>query len=188
MPEKITLGEMKELIKEEKILPSDLFGVEDLTGDPLVRGYLDSSVKQLKGKLSGEFEARKRIEKGTEHKEETWEEQKKKLEDENKLLKIESATTKAAELFGKKAKERKLDDKQIKFIKAKEESFTLEDPEKLETEVDKFMDTMLDEYKETAKIFGHKIKEEPKEEEEEPKGGAESVETGSEDENPLIPD
>lgn len=188
MPEKITLSEIKELITEEKIMPSDLFGVEALTGDPLVRGYLDSSVKQLKGKLSGEYEARKRVESGTEKKEGTWEEQKQKLEEENKKLKVESALTKATELFGKKAKERKLDDKQTKFINAKEASFTLEDPENLEKEVDKFMDTMIDEYKATAEIFGHKVKEVKGETEEETKGGGEPTETSEEEEDSMIPD
>ena len=184
MPEKITLGEMKELIKEEKIVPSDLFGVEDLTGDPLVRGYLDSSVKELKGKLSGEYDARKRIEKGKEENKGEWEDEKKKLEEENKKLKTEGAKVKAAELFGTKIKERKLDDKQSKFLKSKQNDFLPEDPEVLDKEVDKFMDTKLEEYKETAKIFGHKTEEK----EEEPKGGGEpgKGEVGKDDE--LIPD
>jgi hypothetical protein len=63
MAEKITLGEIKEIIKAEKVSPDDLFGVEDLITSPSVKGFVDSTVKELKGKLSGEYDARKRIEK-----------------------------------------------------------------------------------------------------------------------------
>ncbi|TES93499.1 MAG: hypothetical protein E3J87_02175, partial [Candidatus Cloacimonadota bacterium] len=108
MAEKITLGEIKEIIKAEKVSPSDLFGVEDLTTDPLVTGFVDSTVKELKGKLSGEYEARKRIEKGSkEEKDETGDEMKKK-DDEIKKLKIDGAKRDATELFSSKMKERKL--------------------------------------------------------------------------------
>jgi len=46
------------------------------------------------------------------------------------------------------------------------------------------MDTKLEEYKETAKIFGHKIEETK----DEPKGGGEPGKGGSEEDNELIPD
>lgn len=184
MAEKITLGEMKELIKEEKISPSDLFGVGDLTGDPLVRGYLDSSVKELKGKLSGEYDARKRVEKDGDKTKDEWTDEKKALEDENKSLKVEGAKVKAAELFGTKIKERKLDDKQAKFLRSKQSDFLPQDLEALEKEVDAHMDKGLEEYKETAKIFGHKTEETKGE----TKGGGEPGEGGSADGDDLIPD
>jgi|GEM_PF-2919544 len=160
MPEKITLGEIKDLIKEEKILPSDLFGVEALTGDPLVRGFVDTSLKELKGKLSGEYEGRKRVEKDVDKTKTEMEEK----DEEIKKLKIESAKTKAADLFSTKVKERNLDKKQVKFIEAKRDGFEPEDPEALDKEVDKFMDSTLDEYKKTAEIFGHKAEPTKKEE------------------------
>lgn len=197
MAEKITLGEIKEIIVEEKILPSDLFGMESLTKDPLVRGYLDSSFKELKGKLSGEYDARKRVEKDKSKEQEELEEEKKKLEDENKVLKAESAKIKAADLFSTKAKERKLDKKEIAFIETKRKAarggFEPEDPEKLTEEVDKFMDDAITEYKETAKIFGVKTEKkkegsEEEEKEDEPSGGSEPVEGELEDGNELIPD
>ena len=183
MAEKITLGEIKEVIKAEKVSPSDLFGVEDLTTDPLVRSFLETSVKELKSKLSGEYEARKRIEKGSDKdKDETSDEMKKK-DDLIKKLQIDGAKVKSGELFTTKIKERKLDDKQSKFIKSKQNDFSPEDPENTEKEVDKFMDDKLVEYKETAKIFGHKTEETK----EETKGGGEPSEDGGEEED-FTPD
>jgi len=99
----------------------------------------------------------------------------------NKGLKIEGAKVKAADLFGTKVKERKLDDKQAKFVKAKQEGFTPEKVEDLEKEVDKFLDDTLEDYKKTAKIFGEKEPEGDK------KGGGEPGE-GSGDSDELIPD
>lgn len=184
MAEKITLGEIKELIKAEKVSPSDLFGVEDLTTDPLVKGFVDSTVKELKSKLSGEYEARKRVEKDMDKsKDETTDEMKEK-DEEIKRLKIEGAKRDATELFSSKIKERKLDKQQEAFLKSKQGNFLPEDPEKLDKEVDGFMDTKLEEYKETAKIFGHKIEETK----DEPKGGGEPGKGGSEEDNELIPD
>jgi len=46
------------------------------------------------------------------------------------------------------------------------------------------MDAKLEEYKETAKIFGHKIEEKK----EDVKGGGEPGEGGSDEDNELIPD
>lgn len=183
MAEKITLGEIKEIIKAEKVSPSDLFGVEDLTTDPLIKGFVDSTVKELKGKLSGEYEARKRVEKdGDKDKDETSEEMKKK-DDLIKKLQTEGAKRDAVDLFSTKIKERKLDKKQTDYIELKQKSFEPEDPENVDKEVDKSMDSMLEAFKEDAKIFGHKTEEKK----EETKGGSEPNEGGS-DENDMIPD
>lgn len=173
MPEKITLGEMKDLIKEEKILPSDLFGVESLTGDPLVRGFVDSSLKEMRGKLSGEYDGRKRVEADTEKVKTALEEKDAEL----KKKDLEIAKIKAEGLFVSKAKERKLDKLQNQFIESKRGDFDPKDPESLDKEVDKFMDSTLEEYKKTAELFGHKTK--PAEGEEEKKPGSEP---GSEEE------
>ena len=183
MAEKITLGEMKELIKEEKILPSDLFGVESLTGDPLVRGYLDSSVKELKGKLSGEYDARKRVEKGTDETKKDLDDKMKEKDDLIKNLKTESAKVKAADLFSTKIKERKLDKKQAGYIEKRQKNFKPEDLDNVDKEVDKSMDSMLEEFKEDAKIFGHKTEDAV-----EKKGGAEEGKGDSSDEDSMIPD
>ena len=184
MAEKITLGEIKEIIKAEKVSPSDLFGVEDLMTDPLVKGFVDSTVKELKGKLSGEYEARKRVEKdGDKDKDDATEEMKEK-DERIKKLEIEGAKRDATELFSSKIKERKLGKQQEAFLKSKQDNFSPEDPEKLDKEVDTFLDKNVEEYNATAKIFGQKGDEKK----DEPKGGGEPGEGGSEEEDELIPD
>jgi len=166
MSETITKDEMKALIKEEKILPSDLFGVEMLTEDPLVKSYVTTAVKELKGKLEGEYLNRQRKTEGFDKTREELEEQAKEKDEEIKKLKTAGAKRDAVDLFTSKIKERKLDEKQTQFIEAKQADFVSEDPEKIDKEVDTFMDDSLKEYNKTAKIFGHETEEKI-----EPKGG-----------------
>ncbi len=183
MAEKITLGEIKEIIKAEKVSPSDLLGVEDLTGDSVVKSFVDTTVIELKRKLSGEYDARKRVEKDVgKDKDETSDEMKKK-DDLIKKLQTDGAKRDAIGLFETKIKERKLDKQCSEFLKSKQGDFTPEDPEKLDKEVDAFMDSRVDEFKETAKIFGHKTEKEI-----EQKGGGEAGTGGEKEDNELIPD
>jgi len=153
MPETITIDEIKKLIKEEKIRPSRLFGMDILSEDPVVKGIVKEEIDNA---VTAEYTHRKRVGDRFDNDKEEWEKEKKKLEDENKTLKIEGAKIKAADLFSAKAKERKLDDKQIKFIEARIDNFTPEDLDNTDKEVDKFMDNALDDYKKTAEIFGQK--------------------------------
>lgn len=156
--DKMTLEEIKEFIKTEGLDPSEVFAQEQILEDPVVVGYVKAEVATKGG---NEYQARKRNLAEYETKTTELEAEKKKLEDENKKLKTEGAKIKAADLFDKKAKERKLDEKQVKFVDMKRSTFTPEDLENVDKEVDKFMDTALEDYKKTASdIFG--IKEEEK--------------------------
>jgi len=182
--ETITIDEIKTLIKEEKIKPSRLFGMDDLAEDPVIKGIVKEEVDNA---VTAEYTHRKRVDKRFDGDKEEWEKEKKKLEDENKELRTESAKVKAADLFSTKAKERKLDKKQIEFIGTKQGDFTPENVDELDKEVDRFMDTKLEEFKKTAEIFGHKT-EVKTETEAEKKGGGEPGEGGSDEDNELIPD
>lgn len=183
MAEKITLGEMKDLIRAENIAPSALFGVEELTGDPVVKGFVDTCLNETKSKLSGEYEGRKRVERDIDADKKTWEDKQKALEDENKTLKLETAKVKASELFSTKIKERKLTPHQSKYIEAKKSNFAPTDPEKLDSEVDKFLDTQVEDCKEMGKLFGVKV------ETVETKGGGEpGTGTGTGDVVDITPD
>jgi len=154
----MTLDEIKEFIKNEGLDPSEVFKQEQLLDDPIIKGYIKGEVKETKG---NEYSARQRNLAEYEEKTNKLEADKKKLEDENKKLKTEGAKVQATDLFGKKAKERKLDEKQTKFIDMKKTSFVPEDLENVDKEVDKFMDTALEDYKKTAsEIFGIEEKKE----------------------------
>ena len=77
MPEKITIGEIKEIIKAEEVSPSDLFGVESLMADSFVKGFVESAIKETQGKLRGEAEQRRRGEEGLDKSRKEWEDEKK---------------------------------------------------------------------------------------------------------------
>jgi len=181
MPETITIGEVKKLIEEEGISPSEIFGRDSLIDDPIVKGYVEEARKMAS---SGEYAHRKRTDEKFNESREEWEKEKKKKDEEIKELKVEGAKRDATELFSSKIKERKLDDQTSKFLKSKQGDFLPEDLENLDKEVDKFMDKAIEECKETAKIFGHKVEEKK----DEPKGGGEPGEPGSSEDNELIPD
>lgn len=176
-----TLDEIKKFVSEEGVSPSEVFGRDSLIDDPIIKGYVDEERKMAS---SGEYAHRKRTDEKFDTEKKKWETEKKKVEDENKKLKTESAKVKAADLFSKKAKERKLDGKQTKFIEAKQPDFLPEDLENLDKEVDKFMDSRLEEFKKTAEIFGHKTEEKK----EDVKGGGEPGEGGPGEDSELIPD
>lgn len=185
MPEEtITVGEMKSLIKEEGIKPSDLFDNDALTTDPFVKGFVRDAEKAAS---SGEYAHRKRTDSKFDTERDDWEKEKEKKDEEIKKLKIKDAKRDAVDLFATKIKERKLDKQQSKFVESKQKDFTPEDLENVPKEVDKFLDDRVEEFNETAKIFGVKT--------EKGKEGEEKEETGSppgneeeQEENSLIPD
>jgi len=181
MPDTITLAEIKKLIGEEGISPSEIFGRDSLIDDPIVKGYVKATVKE---ETTGEYVRGRKKEEGFDKKSEEWEKEKEEKDKKIKDLEIKNAKRDANDLFITKIKERKLDKQQSEFLKSKQDDFTPEDLEILDKEVDKFMDAKLEEYKETAKIFGHKTGEKK----EEIKGGGEPGEGGLEEDNELIPD
>jgi len=153
-----TLSEIKEFVKEEGIDPSEVFGRDQLIDDPVMKGYVKAAVKEG---ISGEYLNRKNLDEAFDKARKEWEDEKKKLEDKLKSSETEGAKTKAIDLFSAKAKERKLDDKQTKFIDMKKGDFVPEDLENVDKEVDKFMDAVLEDYKKTAsEIFGIEEKKE----------------------------
>jgi len=180
--EKITIGEIKALIKEEEIKPSDLFTAAQLTEDPTVEGFVDAERKKASG---GEFAHRKRHEKAFDEKREEWEKTEKELKEKIESLKGDAAKTKVADLFVKAKEERKFTEQQTAFIEKRLGGFTPEDHDKLDKEFDKYLDTELDEYDKHAEIFGIKTdKEKDKKgddkdkKKEEPKGGEETTPPG----------
>ncbi len=180
--EKITKSEMKEIIREEKILPSELFEPDSLTTDPFVKSFVSAATKETQGKLRGEAEQRRRGEDGLDKDRKEMEEKHKAIEDENKTLKNQVAKVKASELMSAKIKERKLPPHQIKYIDKKKDDFVPTDIENMNSEVEKFLDTQVEECKDMGKLFG--VKEEPTP----PKGGGEAVIAGTGDVEDITPD
>lgn len=170
---RMTLKEIKEAITEGRIQVDELFDMAEIGKNKAIQEHFQES---------GNIKRYERLEKKFTEKETEWGKKEKEFEGKIKEMGVDSAKIKANDLFTKKAKDRKLDDKQIKFITAKKNSFAPEDVEKLDTEVDKFMDDKLDEYKETAKIFGEEESNEDK------KGGSEPGDESHEGDASHIPD
>jgi len=181
MPEKITLPEIKKLLEEGGISPDELFSIAQLKESPSVQGYIEERERKAAG---GEFSHRERTDKKFVEESEKWKKEKEEKDKKIKELEIKGAKRDATELFATKMKERKLDKKQIDYIEKKQKDFEPEDLDSVDKEVDKFMDSSLEEFKEDAKIFGHKIEKQG----DEPKGGGEPGEGGSEEEDEFIPD
>jgi len=179
--EKITLPEIKKLLEEEGISPDELFNIAQLKESPSMQGYIKEVERKAAG---GEFLHRERTDKKFEEESEKWKKEKEEKDNKIKELEIKGAKRDATELFATKMKERKLDKKQIDYIEKKQKDFEPEDLDSVDKEVDKFMDSSLEEFKEDAKIFGHKIEKQG----DEPKGGSEPGEGGSEEDNEFIPD
>jgi len=167
--DKITIDELRKLVKEEKIKPSDIFVIEDLTEDSAVKGYVNAQVKEA---VAGEYSHRKRTDKKFDEKEQEWEREKKEFEDKISMLTKTAATSKVKSLFDEAKEKRELSDQQIKFVEKRLTTFEPKELEKIDDEFDKHLDSELDEFKEYAQTFGidvdqsndddGKKKEEPK--------------------------
>lgn len=164
----LSIDEVREFIKVNKTKPSDLFGVEILSDDPVVKGYVEGENKRA---VSGEYAHRKREEEAFDKKRVEMEKQINDLKEANVKVAKDAAKVKVPSIVEKLAKDRKLDENQVKFINARVGKFEPKEPEKLEAELNAHLDAEIDEYKKTAEIFG--IKQVVKKE-----GAAESGSTG----------
>jgi hypothetical protein len=147
--EQMTPDEIKKAVREAKLRPSDLFGSDEMSDDPIVREVIRDKRRNEEG-----FEKRMS---------EKWDAEKKKLEDENKDLKTKLETkdrtllkTKAAESLKPAVEKRKLDEKQTAFIMKNAARFEPKSEETLAGDLDKFLDVQLDDYKGFAEIHGIK--------------------------------
>ncbi len=147
-----TIEDVKTFLKAEKIQPSDLFGAERLAEDPAVKGLVESETRRA---VAGEYAHRKRTEEGFDKTREELEKQLKDKDAELDRLKVESAKAKVVPLFDKQKADRKLDEKQIKFIQARLERFVPKSAEEVEKDFNAYLDSEVDEYGRLAKeVFG----------------------------------
>lgn len=156
-PETITVPEIKQVIAENKIKPSDLFGMNDLVSDPVVTGYVTEEKKQAS---AGVFANKKRTEEAFDKARAEWDKREKELTDETAKLKRDVAKSSVSKLFDGAKEKRKLTEHQVKYIEARIPNFDISDPEKIEAEFDSFLDTQIDAYKSDAETFGFKIDDE----------------------------
>lgn len=193
--DKITIDDIRTVIKENSIPPSDLYDRDALTDDPVVKGHVKAVVKE---EGMGEYHARKRTQTESAEKVTELETKMKERDDEIIKLKKETAVTKLADLYKVEKDKRGFDDKQDTFIKSNLKKFEVSDPDKIGEEFSIFLDGQVDDFKVVSKVFGHKVtdgKGEKKEGEE--KEAGEDQETDEDDggdgdgddefDNPFLP-
>ena len=185
----LSLDDMKKVIKAESLKPGDLFSNADLSEDPSVKGLIDSAERRTKASF---HDHNARTEEKIEDVRKELGKEKEDLEKENKDLKKQVAKTKVDTLFEDAKKDRKLTEKQVKFLEKKTKKFEPEDPEKLEAEFSSFLDDHIKEFKSiAADVFGEKEeKEKDKTGDEGGNGDGDKSRTGdgesSVDANPFI--
>ncbi len=162
--EMTTINEVRDFIKTGNLKPSDIFGLGDLTKDPMIEEHVEAERKKA---VTGEYEHRKRDEEGFDKtKDKLVKDQEKKVKERDELItklqgeNIQSKTT--AWLEAQKEK-RELDEEQMKYINRNLPKFKAEDVEKAEDEFGKFLDDQIDELKGIKKdVFDQAVEEDKK--------------------------
>lgn len=149
--EKLELKEVKKFLKDEGIDPSEVFSKTQLIEDPVVDKHV---VLKEKEAGTGEHKHRERTDKKFDEAREEWETKDKEKDKEIATLKKDGAKTTAADLIAKKITERKLTEKQAEYLKDRVGTFEVDDPDKVEKEVDDFMDSGLEDLKKVSKLLG----------------------------------
>ena len=148
----ITIEDVKSFLKAENVKPSDLFGVDVITSDPAVKGFVETETRRA---VAGEYAHRKRTEEGFDKTREELEKRAKASEAESAQLRIEAAKGQVGGLFEKQKSERKLTDQQAKFVQARLARFTPQKVEEVGKEFNFYLDAEIDEYGRLAKdVFG----------------------------------
>jgi hypothetical protein len=153
----ITINDIRKFIEAEKVKPSDIFSLGDLTGDPSVKGFVESETKTA---VAGEYAHRKRTDEEFDKAREAWEKEKTDLHAKLKEKDVTIAKAGVNSLFDKVKEKRGLDERETKFIEKKLADFKPEDIEKMESEFDKFVDDRIDEFTTIRKdVFGEDVGE-----------------------------
>jgi len=169
----ITINDVRNFIKSGNLKPSDLFGLGDLTKDPMIGEHIEAEKKKA---TTGEYEHRKRDEEGYEKtKAKLIEDHNKAIKEKDKLigtLQSENIQSKTTAWLEAQKEKRELDEEQVKFITRNVPKFKPEDPEKAEDEFNKFLDDQIDELSGIKKdVFGKEPEEKKKAPGGEAKGG-----------------
>jgi len=196
--EDITISDIRRVIKSEGLNPSDLFGFGAIMKDENVADEIE---KIKKAAVTGEYTHRKRDEEGFDK---TREKLEKSIEDKDaeiKKLGLQIISKSTAKIdFDKLIVERKIDGMKKEFIEKKfEKDFSLKEEEKMKDEIEKFIDSGVDEFNDAAKLFKVEIKEETEEgndEKDKDKGGspdekksdAKTSDILDPEKNPFIPE
>ena len=154
----MTLEEIRAAIQEGRFRPSDIYDPEVLFADPVIKDQVKEKVRNATGYdmrkhdelINQKAELERKLKDG---------EQKIKDQDERiRTLTLDTAKTQVGSIFEKQKELRKLDEKQVKYIKIRLPKFSPQKPEELDKEFNAYLDTELDEYGKFAKELGIETK------------------------------
>jgi len=151
MGDVVTIDQLRDLVKADKIKPSDIFGAEVLADDPSVKGLIETENRRA---VAGEYAHRKRGEEGFDKTKGELEKQLADLKAEANTLRIATATGKVRPLYDAQKVTRKLTEKQATFIEGRLDKFKPIKPEDVEKEFNFYLDSEVDEYGKIAKLMG----------------------------------
>lgn len=160
----LTVSEVRSFIKAENLVPSDLFGIGDLTKDPAIEAHIEEKSEQV---IHSEIERRKKINKGfNETKEELVKTHEEAIKEKDKAISgLQSAAikTQAPEWLKVQTEKRKFDGEQIKFINRNLSKFEPKEHDKAEAEFNQFLDDQVDDFAGIQKdVFGKEPEPEDK--------------------------
>jgi hypothetical protein len=145
----MTLDEIKTAIKEGRYRLSDVFGDDEISKDPSV-------LRIVRGETQAEFEHRTRTDKKFDEERVKWEKEKKALEDQVKTADQKGLKSDAVEKLKDIISQRKLDEKQVKFVQKDFPKFAPTTGDTLIKDLNKFVDDQITEYDQAAELFGVK--------------------------------
>lgn len=157
----LTVSEVRSFIKAENLVPSDLFGIGDLTKDPAIEAHIEEKSEQV---VHSEIERRKKINKGfNETKEELIKTHEEVIKEKDKVingLQSDTIKTKAPDWLKAQTEKRKFNEEQVKFINRNISKFEPKEHEKAEEEFNKFLDDQVDDFAGIQKdVFGKETDE-----------------------------
>lgn len=142
----MTVEELLAEIKAQKFKPSDLFGADALTGDPVFK-------QEVHRATNSEYATRMRE---NEKHGEQLSEIKKQLEEKDKELKrlqVDAAKSQLGEMFSKAKTSRALDEAQSAFIEKRIPRFQPSSADSISKEFDQFLDAQVDEFNEFKNLI-----------------------------------
>jgi len=151
MGDVVTIDQIRDLVKAEKIKPSDVFGADLLADDPSVKGLIETETRRA---VAGEFAHRKRTEEGFDKTRADYEKKLQEKEAELSSLRLETAKGRVRPLYDAQKTSRKLSAKQAAFIEGRLDKFNPTKPEDVEKEFNAYLDSEVDEFGKVAKLLG----------------------------------
>jgi uncharacterized coiled-coil protein SlyX len=145
----MTKDEIRTAIRDAKFKPSDLFGSEEISDDPIVQGVIRDKRRNEDGferRMSEKLEAEKAT-------------QQKVIDDLTAKLNASNMgllKTKAADSLKTAIEKRKLDEKQAAFVAKNATKFTPKSEDTLAGDLDHFIDAQIEDFKGFADIIGYK--------------------------------